>query len=253
MSAAQRLINSKTKIVALTYMSNVLGTINPVAEIAAMAHNAGALVVVDGAQAVSHMLVDVQKIDCDFLVFSGHKMLGPTGIGVLYGRKKLLEKLTPVVYGGGMIKEVSFEKSSWADAPGKFEAGTPPIAEAIGLRTAVEYLQQIGMEKVREHTAELTSYALSELKKMSGVTILGPMTQRGPVISFLLEGIHPHDIAEILDKEGIAVRAGHHCAMPLFTKLGLSGSTRASFHIYNTTEDVDALVAGIRKAQQVFR
>ncbi len=241
MQKARELITPKTKIVAVTHMSNVLGTINPVQEIAALAHAQGALCIVDAAQSVPHMPVDVKKLDCDFLAFSGHKMLGPTGIGVLYGKKELLEKLEPFNYGGGMIKEVSWKESSWNELPWKFEAGTPNIAGAVGLAAAVKYLQSIGMENIWRQEEELTKYFLTQLHSISGIRLLGPSSpkQRGAIFSLVLESMHPHDISEMLDKENICVRAGHHCAMPLHTKLGLAGSLRASFYLYNTKENAD--------------
>ncbi len=247
---AQGLITTKTKIVSVVHMSNVLGTINPVQEIAEIAHRVGALMIVDAAQSVPHLPIKVKELHCDFLVFSGHKMCGPTGIGVLYGRKKLLEKMPPFLYGGDMIREVTFENSTWNDLPWKFEAGTPNMAGAVGLMAAIEYLQNMGMENIAAHGKEVTKYALEKLREIAGLTIIGPQTieNRGPVISFTLEGIHPHDLSEMLDKEQIAVRGGFHCAMPLFSKLGIDGSSRASFYIYNTTKDVDALVSAVQKA-----
>ena len=246
---AQEFITTKTKIISIVHMSNVLGTINPVQEIAAMAHQVGAVMIVDAAQSVPHLPIDVKELDCDFLVFSGHKMCGPTGIGVLYGKKELLEKMPPFLYGGDMISEVTFQKATWNELPWKFEAGTPNMAGAAGLMAAVEYLQNIGMENVAAHAKELTKYALQKLAEIPGLIIIGPKTAdlRGPVISFTIDGIHPHDLSEMLDKENIAVRGGFHCAMPLFSKLGLDGSSRASFYIYNTKEEVDALVSALQK------
>ena len=252
---AREIITPKTKIVSVTHMSNVLGTINPVKELAALAHRNGALFIVDGAQSVPHLPVNVKEMDCDFLAFSGHKMLGPTGIGVLYGRKKLLQKMEPFLYGGDMISEVRFEYSTWNELPWKFEAGTPNIAEGVGLGECVDYLRSIGMECIRECEEELTAYALNTLSKIKGVKIYGPKdtVERGSAISFNVEGIHPHDVATILDRYGIAVRGGHHCAMPLMQLLGITGSVRASFSFYNTTEEIDRLAVAIRKAQEVFR
>ncbi len=245
---AQELITEKTKIISIVHMSNVLGTINSVKELAEMAHQVGAVMIVDAAQSVPHMPVNVKELNCDFLVFSGHKMCAPTGIGVLYGKKEVLEKMQPFLYGGDMIREVSFEKSTWNDLPWKFEAGTPNMAGAAGLMAAVEYLQEIGMDNITAHSRGLTKYALEKLSAIYGVTIIGPISveNRGPVISFTMGGMHPHDVSEILDKENIAVRGGFHCAMPLFSKLGIDGSIRASFYIYNTTEDVDRLVEAVR-------
>jgi len=249
MGKAKELITNKTKIVSVVHMSNVLGTINPVKEIAELAHKVGAVMIVDAAQSVPHMKVNVKELNCDFLVFSGHKMCGPTGIGVLYGRKELLEKMQPFLYGGDMIREVSFEKSTWNDLPWKFEAGTPNMAGAAGLMAAIEYLQEIGMENITTHGQNLTRYALERLSKIPRLTIVGPTNaeNRGPVISFNIEGMHPHDVSELLDKANIAVRGGFHCAMPLFSKLGIDGSIRASFYLYNTTEDVDRLFEAVLK------
>lgn len=248
MEKAQEHITEKTKIVSVVHMSNVLGTINPVKELAEMAHKVDAVMIVDAAQSVPHLPINVKKLNCDFLVFSGHKMCAPTGIGVLYGRKELLKEMQPFLYGGDMIHEVSFDKSSWNDLPWKFEAGTPNMAGAAGLMAAVEYLQEIGIENIVAHGQELTKYALEKLSAIPGVTIIGPTSveNRGPVISFTIEGMHPHDVSEMLDKENIAVRGGFHCAMPLFSKLGLDGSIRASFYLYNTTEDIDRLVEAVK-------
>ncbi len=244
MRKAQEFITPKTKIVAVTQMSNVLGTVNPVQEIAALTHEngaPGALCIVDAAQSVPHLPVDVKALGCDFLAFSGHKMLGPTGIGVLYGKKELLENMKPFHYGGGMIKEVSWNESSWNDLPWKFEAGTPNISGAIGLAAAIKYLQGIGMENIWRQEEELVKHILAKLSEIPGARLLGPSSpeQRGAIFSFVLENMHPHDISELLDKENICVRAGHHCAMPLHTKFGLTGSVRASFYLYNTKEEAD--------------
>lgn len=255
MLAAEYLITPRTKIVSVVHMSNVLGTINPVEKIAELAHRVGAVCIVDGAQSVPHLPIDVQKIGCDFLAFSGHKMYGPTGIGVLYGKKKLLEEMEPFLYGGDMIREVTFEHSTWNDLPWKFEAGTPPIAEAVGLAAAIEYLERVGREEIAATERELTEYALEKLSLIPGLRMLGPGTvaDRGAVISFTLDGVHPHDISQVLDQRNIAVRGGHHCAMPLMLVLGVSGATRASFSFYNTREEVDALVDGINEVQRIFR
>lgn len=252
LAKAQELITAKTKIVAVVHMSNVLGTINPVKEIAAMAHKAGAIIIVDAAQSVPHLKIDVQGLDCDFLAFSGHKMCAPTGIGVLYGRKKLLETMHPFLYGGDMISEVTFEDSTWNQLPWKFEAGTPNLAGAAGLAAAIGYLQEIGMENIAAQGRKLTEYALKKLSAVPGLTIVGPADteERGAVISFNIGGMHPHDLSEKLDEENIAVRGGFHCAMPLFSRLGLDGSVRASFYIYNTTEDVDRLVEALMKISE---
>ncbi len=244
-------LNEKTKIVSITHVSNVLGTINPIKEIADIVHkNSSAVFIVDAAQSVGHMKINVKDLDADFLAFSGHKMLGPVGIGCLYGKAELLQKMKPFLYGGDMIKEVTFEKTEFNDLPWKFEAGTQPIAEAIALAKAIEYLEQIEMDTVEEHDRILTQYALEKLREL-GAKIYGP-NERAPVISFNLEGIHSHDIATILDGEAIAVRGGHHCCMPLMSVLGISGAARVSFYIYNTKEDVDALIEGIKKVKKVF-
>lgn len=254
LAKAQELITPKTKIVSVTHMSNVLGTINPIPKLAELAHAFNAVLIVDGAQSVPHMPVNVQKLGCDFLAFSGHKMSGPTGIGVLYGKRKLLMSMEPFLYGGDMIREVSFDSASWNELPWKFEAGTPAIAQAIGLAAAVQYLQKYGMDKIVEDEKKLTAYALHKLSAIPGLKIIGSSdsNHRGAIFSFILDGIHSHDVSEILDREGIAVRGGHHCAMPLMSKLNLPGTARASFYIYNTEKDVDALVQGIHKVQEVF-
>ncbi len=255
LSNLDELINAKTKLVAFTHMSNVLGTISPVAEIVARAKAVGAVTVVDGAQSVPHMPVDVQALDCDFYAFSGHKMLGPTGIGVLWGRRELLEEMPPFLTGGDMIRDVTLAHSTWNDLPWKFEAGTPSIAEGIGLGAAVDYLQNLGMEKVRQHEIELTAYALEKMTAIPELEIYGPLDaqQRGGIIAFNLGEVHPHDLATLLDREAIAVRAGHHCCQPLTELLGQTATTRASFYIYNTPAEVDRLVEALHKARRVFR
>ncbi len=250
-------LNKKTKVVALTHVSNVLGTINPIKSIAeTIRKNSKALFVVDGAQAVGHMPVDVKKLGADFYAFSGHKMLGPLGIGCLYGKRELLEKMKPFLYGGKMIKEVSFAGTTFAEPPYKFEAGTQPIAEVVALGAAVEYIRSIGIEKIEAHDKELLRYALKKLGEIPDVEIYGPKSQdakdRGAVISFNIKGVHSHDVATILDSEGVAIRGGHHCCMPLMSILKIPGAARASFHVYNTKEDVDALIAGIRKVKKIF-
>ena len=253
MEKAKELINTKTKIVSVVQVSNVLGTVNDVKKLGELAHKVGAVMIVDAAQSVPHMKVDVNELGCDFLVFSGHKMLGPSGIGVLYGRRYLLNEMEPYQYGGDMIREVTLGNSTWNDLPWKFEAGTPPIAQAVGLGEAVKYLLKIGISTIEEHEKELTAYALDKLSKIAGLKIIGPLQKRGAVFSFVLEGIHPHDAAEILNRKKIAVRGGHHCAMPLMKALGISGTTRASFYLYNDKKDVDALVNGIKKVQEIFK
>ncbi|MBA2395561.1 MAG: cysteine desulfurase [Ktedonobacteraceae bacterium] len=250
-----QLLQQGPKLVAFTHMSNVLGTINPAQEMIAQAHAAGAIVLLDAAQSVPHFPVDVQALDVDFLCFSSHKMLGPTGIGVLYGKRDLLEAMPPFMGGGDMIRKVGLRHSTWNDLPWKFEAGTPAIAEAIGLGVAVDYLNELGMEAIMEHEREMTIYAMQQLKTIPEVTIYGPdVSQRGGVISFTLGDIHPHDLASILDQEvGVAIRAGHHCAQPLMERYGLAATARASFYVYTIKEEIDILVQGLRKAQEIFR
>jgi cysteine desulfurase/selenocysteine lyase len=247
-------LTERTRIVALTHQSNVLGTINPVRLIADRAHAVGAVVVVDGAQSVPHMPVNVQELGCDFLAFSGHKMCGPTGIGVLWGRRELLEAMPPFLGGGSMIKVVELEQSTYADIPARFEAGTPAIGEAIALGEACDFLSSVGMEAIHRHECDLLGYALDRLAGVEGLRIYGPngTELRGGAVSFTLEGVHPHDVAAILDGEGVAVRAGHHCTQPLHRLLDVPATTRASFYIYNTHEEVDRLAAGLEKAKRLF-
>ena len=247
-------INSKTKIVALTHVSNVLGTINPIKELTDLAHEKGAIVVVDGAQAVGHFPIDVAELNVDFYAFSGHKMFAPTGIGVLYGKKDLLDKMLPYRLGGEMIANVTREGATWAEVPYKFEAGTPNIAGAIGLGAAIDYLQSLDFELIQKHEQELTSYALEKLKNISGLTIYGPQKSNGRigVISFNLKNIHPHDLATALDLDGIEVRAGHHCAQPLMASLDTESTVRASLSIYNTKDDIDKLVSSLHEAKEFF-
>lgn len=241
------------KLVTVMHVSNVLGTVNPVAEMARQAHAAGALILMDGAQSVPHMPVDVQALDADFYTFSGHKMAGPTGIGVLYGRRQLLEDMPPWMGGGDMISTVRLTGSTWNELPYKFEAGTPIIAGAIGLGAAVDYLTALGMEQVHAHGKALTAYALERLGEMPALRLYGPDTaERGAVAAFTFADIHPHDLAQLLDQDGIAIRAGHHCAMPLHEHLGVGASARASFYLYNTFSEVDALIEGLYKAKQAF-
>ncbi len=246
-------LTERTKLFCFMHASNVVGTINPVQELVAAARAVGAKVLIDGAQSVPHMPIDVQALDADFYVFSGHKMCGPTGIGVLYGKRELLEAMPPFMGGGDMIREVKLSGSKWNSVPFKFEAGTPAIAEAIGLGAAVDYLQQVGMEWIHEHEREITRYAYARMAEVEGLRILGPKPeQRGGLIAFTLNGIHPHDVSAILDRSGVAVRAGHHCAQPLHDRLGIHASARASFYLYNTREEVDVLVDALHKAQDVF-
>lgn len=246
-------LTERTKLFCFMHASNVVGTINPVQELVAAARSVGATVLIDGAQSVPHMPVDVQALDADFFVFSGHKMCGPTGIGVLYGKRDLLEAMPPFMGGGDMIREVKLSGSKWNGVPFKFEAGTPAIAEAIGLGAAVDYLQQVGMEWIHAHECEITRYAYERMAEVEGLRILGPAPeQRGGLVAFTLQGVHPHDISAILDRSGVAVRAGHHCAQPLHDRLGVHASARASFYLYNTREEVDVLVEALHKAQEVF-
>jgi cysteine desulfurase/selenocysteine lyase len=247
-------ISPRTKLLAVTQSSNVLGTINPIKELAAAAHKVGALILVDGAQSVPHLAVDVQALDADFFVFSGHKMLGPTASGVLYGKRALLEAMPPFMGGGEMIREVTATGYTTNDLPYKFEAGTPNIAEAIGLGVAVDYLQNVGLEKIRQHEKELTAYALERLQEMIEIKIYGPLDadKRGGLIAFTFSDIHPHDLATFFDQEGIAIRAGHHCAMPLHQHLGIGATARASFYLYNTRSEVDAMIATLQKAKKFF-
>ncbi len=250
----EELLQQKPKLVAFTHMSNVLGTITPAQQMIAQAHAAGAIVLLDAAQSVPHLPVDVQALDVDFLCFSAHKMLGPTGIGVLYGKRDLLEAMPPFMGGGDMIRTVDLRESTWNDLPWKFEAGTPAIAEAIGLGAAVDYLNAIGMENVLQHEREMTEYALEQLQTVPELTLYGPdASQRGGVASFTLGDIHPHDLASILDQEvGVAIRAGNHCAQPLHKKYGIAATARASFYVYTNKLDIDMLVQGLNKAKQIF-
>lgn len=254
MNDAVQKITSKTKLVAAVHVSNVLGVINPIKKLASLAHKVGAIMVVDGAQAVGHIPIDVQQLEADFYAFSGHKMIAPTGVGVLYGRKYLLEKMTPIMYGGEMIENVSRFTSSWAEIPFKFEAGTPNIAGVRGLGAAIDYLNKISFQTITEYEQELTDYALNALNKITALTIYGPLTskERLPIFSFNLDKIHAHDLATILDAEGVEVRAGHHCAEPLMTDLGVIATVRASLYIYNTEKDIDILVEAIEKARNFF-
>ncbi len=247
-----RLVSEKTKIISIIHISNVLGTINPIEEIIKLGHAYNALVVVDGAQSVPHVQVDVQKLDVDFLAFSAHKMLGPTGCGVLYGKQNLLRELPPWRGGGDMISEVQFEFSTYKDIPYKFEAGTPNISGAIGLGVAIDYLSTIGFDEIQKYENELVEYAVSKLEMIPGVTIYGPRHHRGDLISFNVQGIHPHDVSTILDQDAIAVRAGHHCAQPLMRLLNIPATVRASFYFYNVKEEIDRLAESIRKVKEVF-
>jgi cysteine desulfurase/selenocysteine lyase len=247
------LITDRTKLVGVVHVSNVLGTVNPVKEIIARAHAKGVPVLVDGAQAVPHIKVDVQDLDADFYAFSGHKLSGPTGIGVLYGKLAHLEAMPPWHGGGNMIRSVSWEKTTYMPAPGKFEAGTPPIAGAIGLGAAIDYLNGLGLDRIAAHEHELLVYATEQLSAIPGLRILGQAKDKASVVSFVMEGIHPHDLGSLLDGEGVVVRAGHHCAQPIMTRFNVPATTRASFAYFNTREDVDALVSAVIKAIELFR
>jgi cysteine desulfurase/selenocysteine lyase len=254
LNAYPELLQLQPRLVSFTHMSNVLGTINPAVEIISKAHQAGALTLIDGAQSVPHFAVDVQELDVDFLAFSGHKMCGPTGIGVLYGKKSLLEAMPPFLGGGDMIKRVHLRSFAPNEIPYKFEAGTPAIAEAIGLSEAVKYLRAAGMDAIAAHEQEIIEYALERLEEIPGVSVFGPAAKyRGGVASFTLAGVHPHDISQILDTDGIAIRAGHHCAMPLHEKFNLPATARASFYLYSTFEEVDRLVESIYKVKTIFQ
>lgn len=244
-------ITHQTKIVAVTHVSNVLGTINPIKEIAKIAHDHGAIIVVDGAQSTPHMQIDVQDLDCDFFAFSGHKMCGPTGIGVLYGKKDLLNNMEPAEFGGEMIDFVDLYDSTWKELPWKFEAGTPIIAGAIGLGKAIDFLNDIGMEEVSRYEHQLATYALERFKELEGATVYGPQHRAG-LVTFNLDDVHPHDASTVLDTEGVAIRAGHHCAQPLMKWLGVSATARASFYLYNTEEEIDQLIAALRKTKEYF-
>ncbi len=250
-----KIITANTRLVAITHMSNVLGTINPVGDLIKLAHDRGALALIDGAQSTPHMPVDVAALDADFFAFSAHKMLGPTGVGILYGKENILEKMEPYNYGGEMINEVRYDYADWAELPYKFEAGTPNIAGAFGFGAALDYLNELGMEAVRDHEIELTTYALEKLSKFESIKIYGPVDafKRSGAVSFSDRDIHPHDMAQFLDSRGIAIRAGHHCAMPLTRLLGVPATARASFYIYNTKADIDALVEALKEMRRYFK
>ncbi|PHA00044.1 cysteine desulfurase [Bacillus pseudomycoides] len=248
---ARQTITPNTKIVSIMYVSNVLGTINPVKEIAEIAHQNGAIMIVDGAQSTPHMKVDVQDLNCDFYALSAHKMCGPTGIGVLYGKKELLNNMEPIEFGGEMIDFVDLQESTWKELPWKFEAGTPIIGNAIGLGAAIDFLEEIGLDNIEKHEHELAQYALERLSEVDGVTIYGPK-QRAGLVTFNIDDVHPHDVATVLDVEGIAVRAGHHCAQPLMKWLKASSTARASFYLYNTKEEIDTFVEALTKTKEYF-
>ncbi|WP_409302530.1 cysteine desulfurase [Peribacillus sp. SCS-155] len=254
LEAMRNTVTPNTKIVSIMHVSNVLGVINPIKEIAKIAHENGAIMVVDGAQSTPHLKVDVQDLDCDFFAFSGHKMVGPTGIGVLYGKKEHLEKMEPIEFGGEMIDFVGLYESTWKELPWKFEGGTPIIAGAIGLGAAIDFLENVGMENIEAHEHKLAAYALERMSTVEGIRIFGPKNanQRAGVITFNIDDVHPHDVATVLDADGIAVRAGHHCAQPLMKWLNVSATARASFYLYNTEEEIDKLVAGLVKTKEYF-
>jgi cysteine desulfurase/selenocysteine lyase len=253
MDAYENLLTERTRIVAVAHVSNALGTINPIKQMIALAHGRGIPVLVDGAQAVPHMKVDVQDLDCDFYTFSSHKMFGPTGVGVLYGKSVLLDAMPPYQGGGDMIRSVTFEKTTYNDTPYKFEAGTPNIGGAIGLGAAIDYLQQLDMGAIGAFEHDLLEYATERVLSVPGVRIIGTAKQKAAVLSFVMEGVHPHDIGTILDLEGIAIRTGHHCAQPVMQRYGIPATARASFAFYNTKEEVDALVRGLHKVIEVFQ
>jgi cysteine desulfurase/selenocysteine lyase len=248
----EKLLNPRTKLVSVAHVSNALGTVNPVAEITRLAHRHGVPVFIDGAQAVAHMKVDVQALDCDFYSLSGHKMFGPTGIGVLYGKAKLLDKMPPYQGGGDMIRSVSFAKTTYNDLPYKFEAGTPNIAGTIGLGAAVDYINSIGLDRIAAYEHDLLDYGTAQLERIPGLRIIGTAREKASVLSFVLEGVHPHDVGTVLDREGVAVRTGHHCAQPVLEWFGVPATTRASLAFYNTREDIDALVKGLARVRQIF-
>jgi cysteine desulfurase/selenocysteine lyase len=248
----EKLLNRRTRLVAVSHVSNALGTINPVREIVITAHSWNVPVLIDGAQAVPHMKVDVRDLDCDFYVFSGHKVFGPTGIGVLYGKEQLLEEMPPWQGGGDMIRSVTFEKTTYNEVPYKFEAGTPDIAGVIGLGAAIDYLDQIGLNAITGHEHDLLEYGTGALESISGLRLIGTAREKAAVFSFVIDGVHPHDAGTILDREGVAVRTGHHCAQPVMGRFGVSATTRASLAFYNNREDIDALVAGIHRVKEVF-
>jgi cysteine desulfurase/selenocysteine lyase len=252
LDAFERLLGPRTRLLAVAHVSNALGTVNPVASMTSRAHAVGALVLVDGAQAVAHQPVDVQALGSDFYAFSGHKLYGPTGIGVLHARRELLAAMPPWQGGGDMIRTVDFAGSTWAEPPQRFEAGTPNIAGVIGLAAAVDYVQAIGLERIATYEHGLLVHATAALQELPGIRLIGTSSHKAAILSFVVEGIHPHDLGTILDNEGVAIRAGHHCAMPLMTRFGIPGTARASFAFYNGEEDVAALVAGIGKAQRLF-
>lgn len=253
MDEFHKLLNEKVKLVAVVHASNSLGTINPVKEIIDAAHKAGAIVMLDGAQSTVHLDIDVQELDCDFFAISSHKVYGPTGIGVLYGKRALLEAMPPFMGGGEMIKDVSFEKTTWNELPYKFEAGTPNIADTVALKAAIDFVQRIGKKQIRLHEEELLHYATEELQNIDGIRLIGTAKQKVSVASFVVEGVHPQDLGILLDNQGVAVRTGHHCTQPLMNRFGIPGTTRASFAMYNTKDEIDVMIAGLQKAIKLLR
>jgi cysteine desulfurase/selenocysteine lyase len=252
LDAYEQLLTERTRLVSIVHVSNALGTVNPVREIVRIAHGRGIPVLVDGAQAVAHMRVDVQELGCDFYAFSGHKVYGPTGVGVLYGRPGMLDALPPYQGGGGMIRSVTFDRTIYADAPQRFEAGTPDIGGVVALGCAVEYLEAVGFDEVASHEHELLAYATAMLSSVRGLRIIGDPGRRAAILPFVVEGVHPHDVGTLLDHEGVAVRAGHHCCQPLMKRLGLAATVRASLALYNTRDDIDALAAAVARAREMF-
>jgi cysteine desulfurase/selenocysteine lyase len=248
----ERLLTARTRLVAIAHVSNALGTVNPIKEIVRLAHARGIPVLVDGAQAVAHRRIDVQDLGCDFYAFSGHKVFGPTGVGVLYGRAAFLDALPPYQAGGGMIRSVAFDRTLYSDVPARFEAGTPDIAGAVALGSAIEYVSAIGLDQVAAHESSLLDHAVSALSRIPGLQIIGEPRERAAILSFVVEGAHPHDVATLLDREGVAIRAGHHCCQPLMTRLGLTATVRASLALYNTRDEIDALAAAVGHAREMF-
>ncbi len=253
MDEYEKLLNPRTKVVSVVWVSNSLGTINPIREIVKKAHDHGAIAVVDGAQAVSHLKVDVQELDCDFFVLSGHKLFGPTGVGALYGKYEILEKMPPYQYGGDMIRSVTFEQTLYQDPPFRFEAGTPHIAGVIGLGAAIEYLEKIGLDAVAAHESELLALATAVVGNLPGVRLIGTAAEKAAVLSFVIDGVHAHDIGTIMDREGVAIRTGHHCTQPVMQRFGVPATARASFALYNIKDEIEALVRGIHRVGEVFR
>jgi cysteine desulfurase/selenocysteine lyase len=251
--AFDRLLNDRTRLLAIAHVSNALGTVNPIRELTARAHERGALVLVDGAQAAPHLDIDVTRLGCDFFACSGHKLYGPTGVGVLYGRARILAEMPPWQGGGGMIDQVTLEATTWAEPPARFEAGTPPVAEIVGLAAALDYIDAVGLNRIAAWEAELLRQATARLREIPGVRLVGTAPEKVTVLSFVLEGVHPHDVAAVLDDAGVAVRAGHHCAQPVMARFGVPATVRASFAFYNTADEIEVLGRGVARAAEVFR